>query len=98
MSSIAAATAESAPGGPSGFFTPRRKRLITSIVLALVCAVWIYPLVWMIAASFKPNGELFQDTGLIPDHPTLRELRPRLDRGEHLSATSSTRCSSPSAR
>ena len=51
--------------------TPRRKRLLTSVLLALVCAVWVYPLVWMIAASFKPNAELFRGTGLIPDDPTL---------------------------
>jgi raffinose/stachyose/melibiose transport system permease protein len=54
-----------------GFFTPRHKRLITSVVLACVCAVWVYPLLWMIAASFKPNAELFQGTGLLPKNPTF---------------------------
>lgn len=53
------------------FLTPRRKRLITSVLLALLCAVWVYPLVWMIAASFKPNAEFFRGTGLIPENPTL---------------------------
>jgi raffinose/stachyose/melibiose transport system permease protein len=51
--------------------TPRRKRLIVSILLALVCAVWVYPLIWMVAASFKPNAELFANTRLIPDNPTV---------------------------
>ena len=38
------------------FFTSKRKRLITSIILAAFCAVWVYPLIWMFAASFKPNS------------------------------------------
>ena len=53
------------------FFTSKRKRLITSIILAAFCAVWVYPLIWMFAASFKPNSELFQGTGLIPNSPTF---------------------------
>jgi raffinose/stachyose/melibiose transport system permease protein len=53
------------------FFTSKRKRLITSIILAAFCAVWVYPLIWMFAASFKPNSELFQGTGLIPNAPTF---------------------------
>ena len=53
------------------FFTVKRKRLFTSIILASFCAVWVYPLLWMFAASFKPNSELFQGTGLIPNSPTF---------------------------
>ena len=53
------------------FFTVKRKRLFTSIILAFFCAVWVYPLLWMFAASFKPNSELFQGTGLIPNSPTF---------------------------
>ncbi|WP_127902908.1 carbohydrate ABC transporter permease [Solirhodobacter olei] len=54
-----------------GFFTPRRRRFLTSVVLAVICAIWVYPMVWMIAASFKPNSELFRNPGLIPIHPTF---------------------------
>ncbi|MCO6188532.1 carbohydrate ABC transporter permease [Rhizobium sp. L1K21] len=53
------------------FLTPRRKRQITSIILAGICAVWVYPLIWMIAASFKPNSELFSNQSMIPIDPTL---------------------------
>lgn len=53
------------------FFTQKRKRLITSILLAAFCAFWVYPLIWMVSGSFKPNSELFQGTGLIPDSPTF---------------------------
>jgi ABC-type glycerol-3-phosphate transport system permease component len=51
--------------------SPKQKRLVTSIVLALICVIWVYPLIWMVAASFKPNSELFMDTGLIPRNPTV---------------------------
>ncbi|MFV0359008.1 carbohydrate ABC transporter permease [Tropicimonas sp.] len=61
----------SPPVRRDSFLTPRRRRFLTSVVLAAICAVWVYPLVWMIAASFKPNSELFMNTGLIPDNPTL---------------------------
>lgn len=66
------------------FLSPRVRRLLTSIVLAAICVVWVYPLVWMIAASFKPNNELFMDTGLIPAHPTL-ENYVRAWREAHIS-------------
>ena len=56
------------------FFTQKRKRLITSILLAAFCAVWVYPLIWMVSGSFKPNSELFQGTGLIPDSPTFSTM------------------------
>jgi len=60
------------PGARSeGLLTPRRRRIVTSVLLAAVCVIWTYPLIWMIAASFKPNSELFSNTGLIPDAPTL---------------------------
>ncbi|QQA42647.1 carbohydrate ABC transporter permease [Pelagovum pacificum] len=52
-------------------FGPRLRRQITSVVLAAVCVVWVYPLVWMISASFKSNNEIFASTGLIPDNPTF---------------------------
>lgn len=51
--------------------TPKRRRFLTSVILAAISAVWIYPLLWMFAASFKPNSELFRATGLIPDAPTV---------------------------
>lgn len=49
-----------------------RKRLreaIITIGLIPVCALWIYPFVWMISASLKTNTEIFSSLGLIPDAP-----------------------------
>ncbi len=53
------------------FFTPRRRRQLVSVLLAALSAIWVYPLVWMIFASFKPNSELFSNPGMIPDAPTV---------------------------
>ena len=53
----------------------KRKRAISTIlryvVLLLVGIVMIYPLLWMIGATFKDNIEIFSGIGLIPENPTL---------------------------
>lgn len=41
------------------------------LTLILVGIVMIYPLVWMIGASFKSNAEIFSSIGFIPKAPTL---------------------------
>jgi raffinose/stachyose/melibiose transport system permease protein len=43
------------------------RRLVTYVALLVVCAIWIYPLLWMISASFKTEQEIFSGLGLIPD-------------------------------
>ena len=43
------------------------RRLITYAVLIVVCAIWVYPLLWMISASFKTESEIFSGLGLIPE-------------------------------
>lgn len=46
--------------------TARRVRLVAvSAVLLAVCLVWIYPLVWMVAASVKSNSDVFAGLGLL---------------------------------
>ncbi|WP_157157171.1 MULTISPECIES: carbohydrate ABC transporter permease [unclassified Diaminobutyricimonas] len=48
----------------------RPKRLVTRIIVAtllvLLAVVFIYPFIWLISASFKPRGEVF-DNALIPN-------------------------------
>jgi multiple sugar transport system permease protein len=39
--------------------------------LIALAVVMLYPVVWMLAASFRPEGETFLAGGLIPAHPTL---------------------------
>lgn len=41
-------------------------------VLILVGLIMVYPLLWMIGATFKSNAEIFSGIGLIPKNPTLQ--------------------------
>jgi len=43
-----------------------KRRLITTVVLIPVCLIWIYPFLWMLSASVKPNGKVFAGLGLFP--------------------------------
>jgi len=47
-----------------------RKSLIV-LVLLLFTGLFIYPLLWLVSASFKPQSEVF-DNRLIPNTPTLQ--------------------------
>ncbi|SFG53893.1 carbohydrate ABC transporter permease [Oribacterium sp. WCC10] len=52
----------------------RRRQIATVckyVVLVLVGILMIYPLVWMIGASFKTNSEIFSSIGFIPKQPTF---------------------------
>lgn len=40
-------------------------------VLILVGLVMVYPLIWMVGATFKSNAEIFSSIGFIPKHPTF---------------------------
>lgn len=40
-------------------------------VLIIVGFLMVYPLVWMVGASFKTNSEIFSNPGFIPRAPTL---------------------------
>lgn len=45
------------------------------VLLILVGIVMIYPLLWMVGASFKTNEEIFSGIGIIPLHPTTSGYR-----------------------
>ncbi|MCT8998725.1 carbohydrate ABC transporter permease [Chelativorans intermedius] len=53
----------------------RRKHAVSSAVryaiLAGVGFLMLYPLIWLIGASFKENAEIFANPGFIPEEPTL---------------------------
>lgn len=53
----------------------KRKRMISTIiryiVLVVVGLVMVYPLLWMIGATFKNNIEIFSGIGIIPTNPTM---------------------------
>lgn len=42
------------------------RRLVTYLILTPICILWIYPFLWMMSASVKPNGKVFAGLGLIP--------------------------------
>ena len=41
-------------------------------ILILVGTVMVYPLIWMVGASFKTNAEIFSSIGFIPKSPTVQ--------------------------
>ncbi|QLF68418.1 carbohydrate ABC transporter permease [Peteryoungia desertarenae] len=53
----------------------KRRHLIGTVlrygVLVLVGLFMLYPLLWLIGASFKPNAEIFANPGFIPDEATI---------------------------
>ena len=48
-------------------------------VLILVGIIMIYPLLWMISATFKDNSEIFAGIGLWIKNPTLDGYRERAE-------------------
>jgi raffinose/stachyose/melibiose transport system permease protein len=43
------------------------RRIVTYAVLTGIVILWVYPLLWMISASFKTEAEIFRGLGLIPE-------------------------------
>src|SRR5690554_5126903 len=54
---------------------PRLKRLAMHVGLWVVGLVMLYPLLWMLASSFKPEQEIFSNPGLWPETFTLDNYR-----------------------
>ncbi len=42
---------------------------ITSLILAPIALIWIYPFLWVVSASLKTNMEIFKGLALIPEAP-----------------------------
>ncbi|MEV4411011.1 carbohydrate ABC transporter permease [Catellatospora sp. NPDC049609] len=69
--------AERAPGDPAP--APRRRRRRRSLAatavwylaLLVLAAVVLYPLAWLVLATFKPSSEFGQNSGILPWQPTL---------------------------
>ena len=47
----------------------RPRATITSLLLAPICLVWIYPFLWMVSAALKTNLQVAAGTGLLPPTP-----------------------------
>lgn len=53
--------------------TRRNQRIsavIRYVILAGVGLLMLYPLIWLVGASFKTNAEIFASPGFIPANPT----------------------------
>lgn len=57
----------------------RMSNVLRYLVLIAVGIVMVYPLLWMIGATFKDNAEIFSDIGLIPKNPTLQGYRDAMN-------------------
>jgi multiple sugar transport system permease protein len=67
-------TGEQRRRGDDGRRRVKRKTVNTVIwfvVLAILTVIVLYPLVWLVFATFKPSSEFGQNPGLIPDNPTV---------------------------
>lgn len=53
--------------------------LFRYVVLIAVGVVMVYPLLWMIGATFKENVEIFSGIGLIPQNPTLEGYKSAMN-------------------
>lgn len=47
------------------------RTILSYVVLIFVGFFMVYPLLWMVSATFKTNAEVFTNIGLIPENPTL---------------------------
>src|SRR3712207_1070700 len=55
-----------------GVQKPTKRSVIYHVCVGLFSLLMVYPLIWLIASSFKPRDEVFRRaTSLIPQNPTL---------------------------
>ena len=60
---------------------PQADRIVAAALFA-VCGrgfVMLYPLIWLVGASFKTNAEIFSSPGFMPRNPTARRLYQGLE-------------------
>jgi len=55
-------------------YNRRLNRILSHLVVLAGAVVMIYPLIWMISASFKPQDAIFTDTGLFSSQWTLENF------------------------
>lgn len=58
------------PAGPRAKPPFARNRLLTHVLLLTGAAAMLYPLIWMLSSSFKPETVIFRDLGLWPSEFT----------------------------
>ena len=53
--------------------------IVSYIILIVLAYVMIYPLLWMVGASFKSNAEIFSTVGLLPKEPVFGAFKAGLE-------------------
>ena len=53
--------------------------VVRYVILIAVGLVMVYPLLWMVGATFKDNVEIFTSIGIIPRHATLEGYRTAMN-------------------
>src|SRR5690625_4382944 len=66
-----AAEYRSVPGPPRSVWRTQARPVLKHGGLIARAFVMLYPLLWMIASSFKPDALIFREPGLIPSEVTL---------------------------
>lgn len=61
---------------------PLFKRITNHVVLSVITFIMLYPLLWMLASSFKPEGLIFSNPNLFPTKWTLRHYIDGFSSGE----------------
>lgn len=49
----------------------KKRRILTHFLIILFGLIMLYPLFWMVSASFKTNNEIFQGLNFLPRKPTF---------------------------
>lgn len=49
----------------------RLRAPVLHLLLTVLAFVMLYPVLWMLASSLRPDNEVFTASGLIPSHPTI---------------------------
>jgi multiple sugar transport system permease protein len=73
------ATTQTRPSAPSPMITRVVKKpksrvwatVVRHVLLIILLFAMLYPLLWMVASSFRPNNEIFKSLGLFSNHFTL---------------------------
>ena len=49
----------------------RRVSFVAHVILVIASIAMLYPLLWMLSASFRPQDEIFSSSSIIPSHLTV---------------------------
>ncbi|SDT31613.1 carbohydrate ABC transporter permease [Microlunatus soli] len=59
-----------------------RGRLVSYGVVTLITLVMVYPLLWLLGSSFKPDQDIFTSASALPLHPTADNYRTGWSAGD----------------